>query len=151
MQKKKKSGVSAPAVKEIGMFLLTREQTALAQIAEMAEKENLQTEFWDAAGVLEICVAQKASIDVETVAENLKAADDSEQPPETSAKQALAEFGLDDEFAAEYLTQKQAVSVFAVSFPSTEEKAALAFLRKVMQATNGVLCSDSEDFSPEYE
>ncbi len=108
-----------------GWFLMSRRQISVADLKLIAVEMCDDVEIWPELGVLEIVLAEKGSIDIETLALDLR-----------------------DDYSNNYLKEHEVRSLFYVNFPEEEYEKARGVLKKMAEAMDGFVCGDTEDFSP---
>lgn len=109
-------------------FLMMKKQTTVKDIAEVLNDHKYPVEVWIDAGVLEIPVEEKVSIDIEEISIDLK-----------------------DEYSNNFLEENGIVSLFYVSFREDGYDKCEKILRKMISRLEGILCADTEDFMPRME
>lgn len=103
---------------------LTAEGINVRQIAD-AVGDAYETELWEEAGVLEIMLGEKSSMDIE----------------QTRVRPG-------DTFTADFLLENGCAEIFLVTFvPETYERAE-ALMRQILSRCGGLFCGDTEDFTP---
>ena len=117
---KKNSQPTVPAE----WLYLTEQEITTADIAAAFEDQE-KVEIWEAAGVAEVILGEKASMDME-----------------------WTENDLGDEVSNQFLEQHQIKNVFLVTIPPQEYEAAQSAMRKIMEKNGGFFCGDTEDFTP---
>lgn len=114
----------APAGIPAEWLYMTEKEISVKQIAA-AFAEKGAVEVWEEAGVVEVILGEKASMDME-----------------------LTETDLGDEVGNEFLEAHQIKTLFLVTIPAAEYTLAEAAMRKITAATGGFFCGDTEDFTP---
>ncbi|MDO4475705.1 MAG: hypothetical protein Q4B59_02865 [Lachnospiraceae bacterium] len=129
MKKNKKTGSKPQSKKTPAMpgswYYMAQEVVTLEQLKGCVDEAGYEVEYWEDAGVLEITAGEKCSVDVEA---------------ETG--------GLEDEFSQAYLAEHQVQSVYYVSLPADRFEECRPVLECILEKTGGMLCADSEDFTP---
>jgi len=83
-------------------------------------------EVWPEAGIMEIVMSEKSSIDIETL--------------------PLSDFA--DEYSRNFLETNRIQSIFYVNFRAEDYELAKKFLKQLSEKTGGFVCGDTEDFQP---
>lgn len=86
---------------------------------------NQEMELWEEAGVIEIMVSEKQSVDIEHVRIHPK-----------------------DELTRAFVESHGCSEVFLVTFPSEIYEQTLSVMRQILAECGGLFCGDNEDFSP---
>ena len=122
--RKKKTEVMHPQ----GWFIMCKKDTSIEDVANIFDKEKYDVEVWIAAGVSEIGVAEKTSIDIEQIGNEFR-----------------------DEFSNDFVAENGIKEVFYVSFNPASFDACFPVLKSAVEKLEGAfLCADSEDFNPVY-
>ncbi len=88
-------------------------------------KEKNQVEIWEEAGVMEVLLGEKSSLDIETV----------EIPPKDEVTQAFAK-------------EQEAKTVFLLTFAPEDYELAEKVMKQILEQFGGIFCGDTEDFTP---
>jgi len=88
--------------------------------------EQDEVEIWEEAGVLEIPLSEKSSLDVET-----------------------AQIHPKDEITRQFAAEQGAKTVFLVTFMPEDYEKAEAVMKQILEKLGGVFCGDTEDFMPQ--
>lgn len=107
-------------------LFFTGKEVTVRQIADVLG--DCEMEIWDDAGVLEIPLGDKASMDFEAVSLH----------PKDEVTRA---------FAAEHGTEQ----VFLVTFPPEYYERAEALMKRILSESPGLFCGDTEDLQPRLE
>ena len=108
---------------------LVPQEIGVRQILESLDRQQFaDTEIWEDAGILEIPVADKASIDIEA-----------------------AECDLGDEFSNEFLKEHGIKSLFMVTLVPAEYEKAESAMKQILSGCGGFFCGDTEDFMPQVK
>lgn len=128
-QKKAAAGQKKAAAGQQGM--VTGEWLYLAaagmnvrQIADAVEE--CETELWEDAGVLEIVLGEKSSMDIE---------------------QTKVRHG--DDVTGSFLAENGCAEIFLVTFAPEEYRRAEEIMRRILSRCGGLFCGDTVDFKPE--
>lgn len=108
---------------------MSERAVSLEQIyEEMTTTCKMDVEIWPQAEVLEICVGEKASIDVE--------------------RASIADF--EDDFSKAFLSERGIAEVYYVNYPADGPEGAKckAVLEKLCAGLGGMLVGDTDDFTP---
>ncbi|MDY4971512.1 MAG: hypothetical protein SO101_14850 [Lachnospiraceae bacterium] len=117
------SSKPVPSVPSEWLYMTDRE-IGVREIAASFESEEM-TEIWEAAGVAEVLLGEKDSMDME-----------------------LTENDLGDEESNRFLEENQVKTLFLVTVPPLEFEKAKACMEKIIAANGGFFCGDTEDFTP---
>lgn len=120
-EKKKPLRVATPS----GWYYMNKTSMTVEDLARGFDADLYDIEVWVEAGVLEVGVAEKLSIDIEQ-----------------------CELDLGDEYSNEFIADNGINSVFYISFKSSEEEKCMPILKEMLTRLDGMLCADSDDFSP---
>ncbi len=86
--------------------------------------ENLTTEIWEDAGVLEVSFNEKSSLDIEAIKPYFK-----------------------DKEGQEYLQKNHILALFMVTFQSADYDNIIPVMKHITKNLGGFFCEDTEDFS----
>lgn len=103
---------------------LTDRQITVRDVAAAFDSEE-RVEIWEEAGVAEVILNDKASMDME-----------------------ITEADLGDEESNRFLQENQVKTLFLVTIPPLEFEAAKDCMEKIIAANGGFFCGDTEDFTP---
>lgn len=124
--KKIKEGNNKPTQKlPQGWFLMSRIETTVEEIRK-GLPQDADIEVWSEAGVMEIVIGEKSSIDVE-----------------------MLDLDMRDEFSNNYIASNGVKSLFYLSFRPDDYDLAKPVLKQLSEAADAFICGDSEDFTPE--
>lgn len=123
MAKKTHKKSSGPA----GWYYMSDKELTVSDLAEIYDSKSLDIEVWKEAGVLEIGVEEKISIDVEA-----------------------CDLDLGDDFSNAFLEKHKIKSLFYVTFKQEEAELCLPYVKMLPKLLDGLLCGDTEDFTPIY-
>lgn len=104
---------------------MSKTSMTVEDLARGFDADLYDIEVWVEAGVLEVGVEEKLSIDIEQ-----------------------CELDLGDEYSNEFIADNGINSVFYISFKSSEEEKCMLILKEMLTRLDGMLCADSDDFSP---
>ena len=109
----------------IDCYYMTQKQITTAEIYGVIKKmKEIKSECWEAAGVIEIELEEKCSIDIET----------------------LGMFkGEDDKI---FLDKNNIRAIFSVKTDLGNKDKMIEIFKKVVSDLGGFVCSDSDDFKP---
>lgn len=85
---------------------------------------NLSTEIWEDAGVLEVSLSTKSSLDFETIQPFFK-----------------------DKEGDEYLKKNDIHALFMVTFSSPDYDLVLPIMKHITNSLGGFFCEDTDDFT----
>lgn len=106
-----------------GWIIMSRGEITVSDIRDLLGDKSI--EVWNDAGVLEIPLGEKSSVDIE-------------------------EFEADprDEYACEFIAKNSIKRLFYASFRPEDYEAAEPVLKKIAEGIDGFVCGDTEDFLP---
>lgn len=104
---------------------MTPEDVNIRQLKDALEEASYEVEIWEDAGVLEILLKEKSSMDVETA---------SIHPKDTITQQ--------------FANAHQVKNVFLVTFQPDDYEDAERVMKTVTGKLGGFFCGDTEDFTP---
>jgi hypothetical protein len=107
-------------------FYMNPNETPIRVIYE-AIKDNTEVELWETAGVMEICLSPKNSLDFE------------EMKPY-----------FHDPVGAEFLSKHQIQSIYMVTFPGELFSNVTPIFDSIVTNCGGFFCADTSDFYPKY-
>lgn len=123
---KKKTGgqkQATPNVPAEWLYMVDHELAPRALYESLEEKDHV--ELWEDAGVIEISMGEKSSMDMEMV-----------------------EPDLQDEVGNEFLAEHNIKCLYLVDIPAADYNNAEQWMRKIIAANGGFFCGDTEDFTP---
>lgn len=123
MKKQKNPRMGKTAVPGEWLYL-TKTGIRVREIAD-AVATTCETEIWEDAGVLEIMLSEKSSMDVEHVRINPK-----------------------DELTRSFVKEAGYEEVFLVTFVPEEYEYVEKIMKQIMAVCGGMFCGDTEDFLP---
>lgn len=112
-----------PVVVAEWLYMTDREITVRDIASAFASQEMV--EIWEDAGVAEVILGEKASMDME-----------------------WTENDLGDEESNRFLEENQVKTLFLVTIPPLEFEAAKGCMEKIIAANGGFFCGDTQDFTP---
>ncbi len=107
-------------------YYMCTDELSIEKIADVADAAGFDVEVWNEAGVAEIEVEEKKSMDIES-----------------------CELDMGDEFSNNYLADFGARSLFYISYPADIDGKCKLLLKKMIDILGGKMCADTEDFTPE--
>ena len=107
-------------------LFFTGKEVTVRQIADTLG--DCEMEIWDDAGVLEIPLGDKTSMDFEAASIHPK-----------------------DEVTRAFAVAHGAEQVFLVTFPPEDYGRAEAFMKQILSVLPGLFCGDTEDLQPRLE
>ena len=111
-----------PAVVAEWLYMTDREITVRDIASAFAPQEMV--EIWEDAGVAEVILGEKSSMDME-----------------------WTENDLGDEESNRFLEENQVKTLFLVTIPPLEFEAAKVCMEKIIAANGGFFCGDTQDFT----
>lgn len=109
-----------------GWLLLGKEAYTVEDIKNILDADTYDIEIWIEAGILEIGIDEKNSMDIETL--------------KTS-------FG--DEFTDSFLAENEIQSVFYISFRPEVYPECRQIMKHMVGTLNCIICADSQDLMPQ--
>lgn len=97
----------------------------VVDIKGVLDGEKIETEIWPEAGVLEVVLGEKESMDIEE-----------------------CELDLRDDYSNEYLKEAGTTSLFYISFKTEIDDKCQEIMKKIVQSLGGRICGDTPDFTP---
>lgn len=129
VKKKMKKTISrVNAVIPDNWILLLPAGISVREMKEALQGDHPDIEIWPEAGILEIIVADKLSIDIEKAEEDFKDAE-----------------------VRHCAEEKSLPSVFYLTLKTEGYEAGLPFIKKLINAFGGLLLGDTEDLMPRVE
>lgn len=123
MAKNKKKIIKSVAPQ--GWYYMNQLEMSVEDLAKGFDSTEFDVEVWPEAGVIEVGVEEKLSIDIEQ-----------------------CELDMGDEYSNEFIANNGINSVFYISYKSSEKDKCMPILQDILHKLDGMLCADSEDFSP---
>ena len=108
-----------------GWFYMSARSITVADLRDMLADSGYDIEIWEAAGVLEVGIEEKLSVDIETL-----------------------DTDLGDAFSNEFVAEHGIQSIFYLSFPSKEYPKCRPVLERLASCEGGMICGDTENFEP---
>ncbi len=105
-------------------FIMSRNPITASDLKELFDAAE-DIEIWPELGVLEIVLGEKSSVDIE-----------------------MLEVDLGDEYSNAYLKENQIKALFAVTFKEEDYDSAEPYLKTIAAGIDGIVCADTEDFTP---
>lgn len=112
-----------PSVPAQWFYMNDREVTVRDLAASFETKEA--TEIWEEAGIVEVLLGEKSSMDMEQTAAS-----------------------LEDEEGRAFLENNRICSLFWVTISPGDYKQAEAAMKKIIAKNGGFFCGDTDDFTP---
>ena len=97
----------------------------IGKLKEALSSLGYSVQFWEEAGVIEVELGEKTSIDIEAVSAD-----------------------LGDEYSNAFVAAHQVNSVYYISFRQEDTEICMAVLKRLPAISGGFICADSEDFQP---
>lgn len=107
-------------------FYMNPKETPIRVLYE-AIKNNTDVELWETAGVMEICLTPKISLDFEEMKPYFR-----------------------DSVGAEFLSKHQIQSLYMVTFPGELFSNVTPIFDSIISNCGGFFCADTSDFYPKY-
>lgn len=138
MAKKKKNKVVKasmkkglnPVEKKVLMELLymTPEKVVARDLEKaITEEMEMEVHVWEELDILEVTLSSGQTVDIETMTEY-----------------------IDDPLDLEYMKERNVQTIYAVTVEEVAMEEFLPIMRIITEKLGGFLCSDSDDFMPEY-
>lgn len=127
-QKEKKQKVKSQVTCQTGnwLYFCPTEQT-IRDIYELLKEQN-EVELWEEAGVMEVLLSEKSSLDIET-----------------------AEIHPKDEVTQVFAKEQDAKTVFLITFAPEDYELAKKVMKQMLEQFGGIFCGDTEDFMPQIK
>lgn len=106
-------------------YYMATKEISVKQLQEALNDTSYETEIWEAAGVLEVEIAEKASMDFEECEPDLR-----------------------DEYSNDFLKEHGVQALFFVTLPKTDFEALKKVMEQIVEKNGGFFCGDTEDFTP---
>lgn len=107
----------------VDCYYMTQSNISVSEIYEII-KEEYQAEYWEIAGVIEVELGEKSSIDIEEI----------------------SMFKSDEDKI--FIDKNNVVAIFSIKTDSDNKDKMIGIFRKVVAKLGGFVCSDTEDFKP---
>ena len=143
--KKIKANNSSTRAKVSGDWLYLSKQILSVRDLYQAIPDTNNCEIWEEAGILEISIGEKSSIDIEAYISLSLDSDTSE------ALDAAQLPSLGDEIGDNFLQAYDTKSLFYVSFNPENYELAKAVMEAIVKNIGGLFCADTEDFMPQIK
>ena len=104
---------------------LTPEEINVRQLKDALEEDKYEVEIWEDAGVLEVGLKEKSSMDIEA-----------------------AQIHPKDTITKDFAEKHHVKTVFLVTFHPDDMEEAQRVMKKIIAKKGGFFCGDTEDFSP---
>lgn len=108
-------------------FYMNHKETPIRTLYEAIIKYTDNVELWEAAGVMEISLSPKSSLDFEEMKPYFR-----------------------DPDGAEFLSKHQIQSMYMVTFPSDQFDNITPIFDSILSECDGFFCADTSDFYPRY-
>lgn len=109
-----------------GWFFMGKEKYTVENLKEALGENAYDIEIWKEAGILEIGIDEKNSMDIEA-----------------------CEVELGDEFSDAFLKEHGICSLFYISYRPEIHSSCKKIMQKFVMELNGIICADTEDFMPQ--
>lgn len=107
-------------------YYMADREIDVENIKNALDSEPYSIEIWKEAGVLEVEIEEKASIDFEE-----------------------CDLDLRDDYSNQFLQEHKTKILFFVTVPTVEFAKSEAVMKKIVAACGGMFCADTEDFMPQ--
>lgn len=114
------------AVAPMNWYFMCPNEISVSDIMKAASADEYEVEIWPEAGVLEIEIEEKMSMDIEE-----------------------CELDMGDEFSNDFIRGLNTQSLFYITFKKDIYDKCLPILKNILSELGGKICADSEDFTPE--
>lgn len=108
-----------------GWFYMSKEEMPPEKLAHALKDTGFDIEVWKEAGVLEIGVAEKTSLDLE-----------------------LMDLDMGDEFSNEFVAKNGIHTIYYLTITKDRYEICKKAMQKLVKTAGGMICADSEDFLP---
>jgi len=106
-------------------YYMSPEEITVSEIKDVLDPTEYDIEIWKEAGVLEIGVGDKASVDVEE-----------------------CEVDLGDDYSNDFLAENKVKSLFYVTIGTEQALRCQEVMKKIVAGRGGMFCADTDDFTP---
>lgn len=121
----KNKNKTTPPVKLINWYYMCPAEITVTDLQAAISDCELEIEIWPEAGVLEVVVEEKQSMDIEQ-----------------------CELDLGDEFSNNYLAECQTKTLFYITYKAEIDDRCQLLLRAIVEKHGGRVCADTDDFTP---
>ncbi|MGN0426706.1 MAG: hypothetical protein ACI4F0_02800 [Agathobacter sp.] len=109
-----------------GWFLMGRKEYTVLDLKAALDEKKYDIEIWNEAGILEIGIDEKNSMDIE---------------------EGETDFG--DEYSNAFVAEHEIKSVFYLSFCPEIYEECKKIMQRFVECLDCVICADTEDFMPQ--
>lgn len=109
----------------IHWYYMATSDITVEDLKAAIDEDGYDIEIWNEAGVLEVGMEEKASMDFEA-----------------------CELDLRDEYSNQFLKEHGVKVLFFVTLPSVAFEKCEKVMRKIISANGGFFCADTDDFTP---
>lgn len=109
----------------IHWYYMSTSDSTVADLKAAIDEDGYDIEIWNEAGVLEVGIEEKASMDFEA-----------------------CELDLRDEYSNQFLKEHGIKALFFVTLPVVPFEESEKVMRKIISANGGFFCADTDDFTP---
>ena len=109
----------------IHWYYMATSDITVENLKAAVASDDYDIEIWKEAGVLEVGIEEKASMDFEA-----------------------CELDLRDEYSNQFLKEREVKALFFVTLPSVSFEKCENVVRQIMSANGGFFCADTDDFTP---
>lgn len=101
------------------------QDVAMGKLKEVLQNLGYSVQYWEEAGVIEVELGEKTSIDIEMI-----------------------DTDLGDDYSNAFVAEHAVTSVYYISFRKEDYEICMDVLKKVRNTAGGLICGDTEDFLP---
>lgn len=109
----------------IHWYYMATSDITVEDLKAAVASDDYDIEIWKEAGVLEVGIEEKDSMDFEA-----------------------CELDLRDEYSNQFLKEHEVKALFFVTLPSVSFEKCEKVMRKIVSANGGFFCADTDDFTP---
>lgn len=109
----------------IHWYYMATSDSTVEDLKAAIDADGYDIEIWNEAGVLEVGMEEKASMDFET-----------------------CDLDLRDEYSNQFLKEHGVKALFFVTLPPVTFEKCEKVMRKIISANGGFFCADTDDFTP---
>ena len=109
----------------IHWYYMATSDITVENLKAAVASDDYDIEIWKEAGVLEVGIEEKASMDFEA-----------------------CELDLRDEYSNQFLKEREVKALFFVTLPSVSFEKCENVMRKIISANGEFFCADTDDFTP---
>ena len=106
-------------------YYMATSEITVEDLKSAVSSDDYDIEIWKEAGVLEVGIEEKASMDFEACEPDLR-----------------------DEYSNQFLKDHEVKALFFVTLPPIAFEKCEKVMRKIISANEGFFCADTDDFTP---